>query len=112
MHFLRGFSSEITKTAGPSLGRIAKMMRIARRGEHSGEGLRGMTLGKGLLLGGGLGAAGGAIGEVAGKKRGERQGYEEGTSDVSQVAQRARLIGRQEGIMAYHQALQAKLRGE
>jgi|SRR5690606_9759192 len=111
MYFLRGFSNELAKTAGPSLGRLARAARLARRGNEAAKGARGLSLGKGALLTGGVGAASAAGGAAAGKKRGERKGYEQGTADVGEIAERARLIGRREGILAYHQALQAKLRG-
>lgn len=108
--FMRGFGDEITKTAGPSMGRLARALRfgeraakpLAREGMHMGGAI------KGLLFGGGAAAAGGALG----LRKGKEKGYEKGTEDVIDVAQQARQLGRREGVMAYHQALQAKIRGE
>lgn len=106
MSFMRGFANELVKTAGPSMGRVARMFR---RGEHAAEGAKGMTLGKGLLIGGGAAAGAGAIGEVLGKKRGAKEGYGAGTQDMMEVAEQSRNLGRREGILAYHDALQKKL---
>ncbi len=105
MHFLRGFRDELVKTAGPGVGRLAKMMG---RGGHAAEHGK-MGLGKGLLLAGGAGAGGAVAGELLGKKKGEKKGYGEGTEDTMDIAQRARLLGRQEGVQAYHEALEAQL---
>lgn len=111
MSFLRSFADELVKTAGPGR-RFGRMMRAMRVGEHAGEAAahRGMGLGRAALLTGGAGAGAGVLGEVYGKKKGKQKGYDEGTSDVSEVAQRAREVGREEGVMAYHQALQARLK--
>lgn len=109
MNFMRGFSDELVKTARPSAGRLAGLLRLGRKAHppqgSSGNGLR---LAKGLALGGGAALGGGMLGA----KKGEEKGYGEGTSDVMEVAQQARQIGRREGVMAYHQALQEKLRGQ
>lgn len=111
MHFLRGFTDELTKTAAPGIGRLSRVMRMARRGEHAAaSGARGMSLGKGLAIAGGSAAGAGALGEILGARHGKKKGYEEGTSDTMDVAQRARQLGRREGVMAYHEALQARVR--
>ena len=65
-----------------------------------------MGLGKGLAMAGAAGAGGAAIGSSRGKKK----GYQEGAEDVMDVAQRARMLGRREGVMAYHQALMQRHR--
>lgn len=97
--FMRGFGDEITKTAGV-FGRL-----FAKKPPPVSP-LK-IGLGKGLVLGGGAAAGAGAIG----LKKGKEKGYESGSQDVVEVAQEARQLGRREGVMAYHQALQAKLRG-
>jgi hypothetical protein len=108
MNFMRGFKDELIKTAKPGAGRLASLMRFGRKAApHAGGGSSRMGLAKGLALGGGAAIGAGVLGE----RKGEKKGYNEGTSDVMQVAQQARQIGRREGVMAYHQALQEKLRG-
>lgn len=112
MSFLRGFSEELIKTAKPG-GRMAGLMRAMRLGRstrRAAEATKGLSLGRAALLAGGAGAAAATGGEVYGKKKGKEKGYTEGTSDVEEVAMRARSLGRQEGVMAYHEALQARLR--
>jgi hypothetical protein len=103
MSFLEGFSNELVKTARPSMKSLLSMIgRGARGGASSGmQGAGRIGMGKGLLMAGGAGAGGAAIGAGRGKKK----GYAEGTDDVMDVAQRARVIGRREGVMAYHRAL-------
>lgn len=104
MNFMRGFSDELTKCAAGGMGRMARAMRFGKK-TAPGAGHAGLGLGKALALAG-VGAAGaGAIGAKAGKEK----GYESGTSDVMDVAQRARMLGRREGVMAYHTALQQRL---
>jgi len=95
MHFLNGFTDEMTKIARGGMGMLAR--RAASGGMSAGK----MKALKGAALAG----AGGTAGAVAGGRSGKKSGYSEGTSDVMGVAQRARLIGRREGVMAYHQAL-------
>ena len=97
MHFLNGFTDELTKTAG-SMSALAKMMK--RTGGGSGSSSRKAAL-KGLAVAGGAGT----VGAVAGSRGGKKKGYDEGTSDVMGVAQKARQLGRREGVLAYHQAL-------
>lgn len=100
MSFLNGFSTEIVKTARPSIK--ALLSAITRRGAETGAGGIGrLGLGKGLLMAGGAGAGG----AILGSRKGREKGYEEGTDDVMDVAKRARMIGRREGVMAYHRAL-------
>lgn len=115
-NFMNGFVDEMSKTAG------LKSL-VARLGSKGAKGAKGAAsaagrsskprvpgkvgIGKALLLAGG-GTAAGAT--VAGKK-GKKKGYEEGTSDVMSVAERARSIGRREGVMAYHNALLARQKG-
>lgn len=104
MSFLDGFSSEIVKTARPSIkALLSAVTRGAKGGARAGavSGAGRVGLGKGLLMAGGAGAGGAVIGRSKGRKK----GYEEGTEDVMDVAQRARVIGRREGVMAYHRAL-------
>ena len=98
--FMRGFGDEITKTAG-------LFSRLFAKKPPPVSPLK-IGLGKGLVLGGGAVAGGTALG----MKKGKEKGYEAGSQDVVEVAQEARQLGRREGVMAYHQALQAKLRGE
>lgn len=104
MNFMRGFTDELVKTAGTGAGRLARMMRFGRKAEHVGG--SGIGAGKALALGGGAALGAGALGA----KKGKEKGYNEGTSDVMDVAQEARMLGRKEGVMAYHQALQNRLR--
>jgi len=99
MSFLEGFSNEIFKTARPGLGNLAAMIGRGAKAGASGTGR--MTMGKGLLMAGGAGAGG----AVVGGRKGRKKGYEEGSDDVMDVASRARLIGRREGVLAYHRAL-------
>lgn len=101
MHFLNGFSDEMTKLARG--GGIGKIIRALSRGQSS-AGKLGVS--KGLALAG----AGGAAGAFAGLKKGKESGYEKGTQDVMTVAQRARQIGRREGVLAYHQAMMKRQR--
>ncbi|MBP9824080.1 MAG: hypothetical protein KBF21_07650 [Thermoanaerobaculia bacterium] len=105
MNFMRGFANEIVKTAAPGAGRLAKMMRFGRQAKPDLKpASRG--IGKMLALGGGAAVGGAALGA----RKGKEKGYDEGTSDVMDVAQKARMLGRKEGVMAYHQALQERLR--
>lgn len=114
MTFMNGFADELVKTAAASEGKFRGILKALRLAKSTGRAARathgGLSLGRAALMtaGAGVGAAG--LGEVLGKKRGEKQGYQEGTSDVETVAMRARAIGRQEGVLAYHQALQARLK--
>lgn len=103
-NFIHGLSEELTKTA--KVGRILKMLA----GRSAGAAVRTpgkIGVGKAMLAAG-AGTAGGAL---IGKKKGKRKGYEEGTSDVMSVAERARAIGRREGVMAYHNALLKQQKG-
>jgi hypothetical protein len=104
MHFLNGFTDELTKTAG-SMSALAKMMKRTS-GAGGGSSSRKAAL-KGLALAGGAGT----VGAVAGSRGGKKKGYDEGTSDVMGVAQKARQLGRREGVLAYHQALMKSRRG-
>jgi hypothetical protein len=106
MNFMRGFKDELVKTAAPGAGRMAGMLRFGRKTGQGGGG-GGLGLAKGLALGGGAAIGAGALGA----KKGKEQGYAEGTSDIMDVAQQARQYGRKEGMLAYHHALQEKLRG-
>lgn len=92
MHFLNGFSDEMTKVARMGIG------RLARKATQSASGMR---VAKGVALGG----AGATAGAIAGSKSGSKSGYDKGTSDVMTVAQKARMMGRREGVLAYHRAL-------
>lgn len=107
MHFMRGFSDELLKTAGPGPGRLARF--FLRRGGHAAEGMGGLSIGKRLAIGGGAAGAAGAAG-VIGAKMGKKKGYEQGTAEEMEVAQAARALGRREGVIAYHNALQNRLR--
>lgn len=100
MHFIDGFQDELVKTARPS---VSKLLQALKRGVNSGGMSSGMksTAVKGLAAGG----AGSAVGVAVGRRKGRKKGYEEGTGDVMSVAQRARVIGRREGVLAYHRAL-------
>jgi len=102
--FSFGFAEELVKMARPGMGRLARM--FGRKGgrkaiEAAGHVPGKMGIGKSLALAGGLGGAGLTAGVLEGKKK----GFEEGTEDLMDVAQRARMIGRREGVLAYHQAL-------
>jgi hypothetical protein len=106
MHFMRGFGLELVKIARPGAGRLGRMLGVFRHEPPA----RTIGLKKGLGLAAAGAAAAGAAGEHFGKKRGEHKGYDEGTEDVEQVAERARDIGRKEGVLAYHEMLQQQLR--
>jgi len=101
MAFIDGFMDEMTKTARGGLSRLLR--RSVRKGtaptkvRSAGK----MSVGKSVLLGAGGTAGGMAVGSTRGKKK----GYEAGTGDVMDVAQRARMVGRKEGVLAYHRAL-------
>jgi len=98
MNFISGFGDELVKMARPSMGRLAQMVgRRAAQGRTPGK----MSVGKGLLVAGATGAAGAEVG----RRRGRKSGYESGSKDVMDVAQQARMIGRREGVLAYHRAL-------
>jgi hypothetical protein len=99
MHFINGFGDELIKTARPSIGRLARM--FGRSGAAPMRTPGKMSVGKGLALAG----ATGLVGAEAGRRKGKKRGYSEGTGDVMQVAERARMIGRREGVLAYHRAL-------
>ncbi len=113
MSFLDGFTDEMIKTARGGLSRIIGRgvkkggRAAARRATKRTRGQ--MSVSKGLALG----AGGGAAGLMAGTTRGKEKGYKAGTGDTMQVAQRARLVGRKEGVLAYHRALmQARRRAQ
>ena len=110
MSFLYGFTDEMTKTARGSL--MSMLRRSANKGRKStrkrtrkSSATRrtpgSMSVGKGLMLGG----AGAAGGMALGSSRGKQKGYKAGTGDVMDVAAKARLMGRREGVLAYHRAL-------
>jgi hypothetical protein len=103
--FMHGFATEIIKTAGPTAGRLARMFSSASKAKDIARPRFGLA--KGLALGGGAAAGGGLLGMSQGKKK----GYESGTDQMIGVAQQARQLGRREGVLAYHQALQAKMQG-
>jgi len=105
MHFLNGFADEMTKMAGGTMSALAKAM--GRRGASAASAGRKSSIAKGVALAG----AGGAAGAVAGSRGGKKKGYDEGTSDVMGVAQKARQLGRREGVLAYHQALMKSRQG-
>jgi hypothetical protein len=107
--FMRGFVSEIIKTAGPSAGRLARLFSSAAKAKSVAT--PGMGLGRKLLLGGGATAAAAGGGGALGMRSGKKKGYETGTNELIDVAQQARQLGRREGVLAYHQALQSKMRG-
>lgn len=112
MNFFNGFADELMKTAGRNgrFGGVLKALRMGKSTGHAAKDVRsGMGLARGAAIAGGAGGLGALGGELFGKKKGKEKGYEEGTSDVEEVAQRARNLGRQEGVLAYHQALQARL---
>ena len=95
MHFLSAFTDELTKVAA-SAGAMSGLADLARRAIGS-------NIGKGALVGTGAAVGGGALGLA----KGRRTGYEEGTGDVSQVAQKALQIGRQQGAqIGYQYAMQ------
>ena len=97
MHFLNGFSDEMTKIARGGIGRLAKGLSRGSSPRTPGK----MSVGKGMALAGGTGL----VGAEAGRRKGKSKGYESGTSDVMSVAQKARMMGRREGVLAYHRAL-------
>jgi hypothetical protein len=102
MHFLDGFADEITKMAG--ISGLSKIIRGSRNAASRGAAARvpgKMSVAKGL----GLAGVGTTTGAVVGSRKGKDSGYEAGTSDVMGVAQKARMLGRREGVLAYHQAL-------
>jgi len=85
---------------------LARLM--GNRGATSAARVPGkMSVGKGLALAGGAGI----VGSEAGRRKGKKSGYESGTSDVMGVAQKARMLGRREGVLAYHQALMQRRQG-
>lgn len=98
MHFLSAFTEEITKTANVG-GGLKKMVELATRAGRSGGGK--------ALMGGTAGLGAGAM---LGERHGEKEGYGKGTKDLVGVARKARRIGQQEGIMAYHQHMQRRMR--
>lgn len=107
MAFLDGFADEMIKTArGGILSLLRRGASKAPKGRRARRAVAGrtpgkMSVGKGILLAGG-GSAGGV---ALGSSRGRKKGYEEGTGDVMDVANRARILGRREGVLAYHRAL-------
>lgn len=98
MSAIYGFADEVLTKVGAA-GGLREAMRAALPRLRRGATSKGAI--KGLALGGGGAAIGGAVG----KKKGEEEGYEEGTSDLMDVAQRARQIGRREGAALYHRAM-------
>lgn len=106
MNFMRGFQDELVKVASPGAGRLARMMRFGRPAAQTAP-----SAGRGVAKMLGLGAAAGVGGAALGSSKGKQKGYDEGTNDVMEVAQKARMLGRKEGVMAYHTALQERLRG-
>lgn len=108
MQIFEGFSDELVKTAAGGIkGMLAKAMGGgAKAGAAAGRVPGKMSIGKGLALAGGAGATG----AVVGAKKGKEEGLEEGKGQVYGVAQRARLVGRREGIIAYHRAMMQRMR--
>lgn len=103
MNFINGFGDELIKMARPSVASLARRMaRRSSRGAARGTRVPGkMSVGKGLALTG----AAGVVGSEAGRRKGKKKGYAEGSKDVMGVAQKARMLGRREGVLAYHRAL-------
>jgi hypothetical protein len=99
MHFLNAFTDELTKTAA-SEGAMRGLIGLVRRGLSSGP-----ARAAGLL---GAGALGGAAVGIA---KGRRKGYDEGTGDVAQVAQKALMIGRQQGAQIGYQYAMQQMKG-
>lgn len=97
MSFMYAFADELTKTAQGG-GTLKKVLNMVMRVGKS-------PAGKGAALA----ATGGAAGLAAGAKRGRESGYESGTKDVVSIAQRARMLGRREGVMAYHRHIQQQI---
>lgn len=97
MFNISSFTDELVKlSAAPSATALKAI--LAKVIKHPG------TKGLGLV---GAGAAGGG---VIGHGKGEEGGLAQGRKDVRRVAVQARGIGRREGVMMYHQALQKSLR--
>ena len=104
--FIDGFADEMTKIAKGGLSRMLRRNAAKRSGRARTPRMPGgRKMSKGLALAGGSAAAGAAAGGAFGTTAGKKKGYSEGTGDVMQVAQRARLMGRKEGVLAYHRAL-------
>ena len=100
MSMLHAFADELTKVANKG-ETMKKLLEMTKRFGAS-------TAGKATM-----GAAGGAgLGMLGGHELGETAGYEKGTEDLVDVAQKARLIGRREGVMAYDAYLRNRMRGQ
>lgn len=100
MHFLTAFTDELTKVAA-STGAMGGLMALAKRGLSSKA-----------ALGAGLAGAGAIGGGALGLSKGRRTGYDEGTGDVSQVAQKALQIGRQQGAQIGYQYAMQQIKGQ
>lgn len=94
MHLINAFADELQKTASPAATSMLKRLAALAKGR-----------GGKAVAAGGLAGGGAALGHRSGKQ----SGYEEGTSDVGSVARRARMMGRKEGVMAYHRALMNRM---
>jgi len=99
MNFLPAFANELTKVAASS-GAMHGLMGLVGRAMHS-------KAAKGLAVGGVGALAGGALGLAGGK----RAGYSQGTNDVTDVAQKALQIGRQQGAQIGYQYAMQQLKG-
>ena len=91
MHLISAFADELHKTARAGATNMLKQLGRAAK-SSAGRKAIGAT-----AVGGG--------GAALGHKKGKQSGYDEGTDDVMSVAARARMMGRKEGVMAYHRAL-------
>lgn len=97
---LISFTDEIVKLASTK-SQIAKRLlgkAVKSRGVQAGA----------LAVGGAT--AGGAVGHEMGEDEGFEEGLGKGRKNVRQVAVRARDIGRREGAVMYHRALQQSMR--
>jgi len=95
MFNIASFADELTKTAISGSALKDMLSKAVRSPATKGVGLAG------------AGAGGGAI---VGHEMGEGTGLKQGRKNVRTVAVQARKIGRREGVMMYHQALQKSLR--
>jgi hypothetical protein len=103
MNFISGFGDELIKMARPSVASLARRMSRGASKRTPGK----MSVGKGMALAGGAGLAG----AEAGRRKGKKKGYAEGSKDVMGVAGKARMLGRREGVLAYHRALMKHRKG-
>jgi hypothetical protein len=96
---LISFTDEIVK--------VASKTEIAKRLLGKAVKSRGVQAG---ALAVGAGSAGGAVGHEMGEDEGFDEGLGKGRKNVRRVAVRARDIGRREGAMMYHRALQKSIK--